>query len=61
VFLLLGVILVVVGWFAGSNASGTAVRTTLAGGLESAGARLADGRVGGASRWVAANARWLRG
>jgi hypothetical protein len=60
VFLWLGVILVVVGWFAGSNASGTAVRTTLAGGLESAGARLADGPVGGAGRWVAANARWLR-
>jgi hypothetical protein len=60
VFLWLGLILVVVGWFAGSNASGTAVRTTLAGGLESAGARLADGPVGGAGRWVAANARWLR-
>jgi len=60
VFLWLGVILVVTGWFAGSNASGTAVRTTLAGGLETAGARLADGPVGGAGRWVAANARWLR-
>ena len=60
VFLWLGVILVVVGWFTGSNTSGTAVRTTLAGGLESAGARLADGPVGGPGRWVAANARWLR-
>jgi hypothetical protein len=60
VFLWLGVILVVVGWFAGSNASGTAVRSTLAGGLESAGARLADGPIGGAGQWVAANARWLR-
>jgi hypothetical protein len=60
VFLWLGVILVVVGWFAGTNASGTAVRTTLAGGLETAGARLADGPVGGAGGWVAANARWLR-
>jgi hypothetical protein len=56
----LGVILVVVGWFAGSNTSGTAVRSTLAGGLETAGARLAGGPVGGAGRWVAANARWLR-
>jgi hypothetical protein len=60
VFLWLGVILVVAGWFTGTNASGTAVRTTLAGGLETAGARLADGPVGGAGRWVAANARWLR-
>jgi hypothetical protein len=60
VFLWLGVILVVVGWFTGSNTSGTAVRSTLAGGLEAAGARLADGPVGGPGRWVAANARWLR-
>ena len=60
VFLWLGVILVVVGWFTGSNTSGTAVRTTLSGGLETAGAGLADGPVGGAGRWVAANARWLR-
>jgi len=56
----LGLILVVVGWFTGSNASGTAVRTTLSGGLESVGAKLADGPLGGAGRWVAANARWLR-
>jgi hypothetical protein len=60
VFLWLGVILVVAGWFAGSNASGTAVRTTLAGGLETAGARLAGGPAAGTGRWVAANARWLR-
>ena len=60
VFLWLGLILVVVGWFVGSNASGTAVRTTLSGGLQTAGARLADGPVGGAGRFVAANARWLR-
>ncbi|HEY9379329.1 MAG TPA: hypothetical protein VIQ02_19795 [Jiangellaceae bacterium] len=60
VFLWLGVILVVAGWFAGSNTSGTTVRTTLASGLESVGARLSDGPVGGAGRWVAANARWLR-
>ena len=60
VFLWLGVILVVAGWFAGSNASGTALRTALAGGLETAGARLGDGPVGGAGRWVAANATGLR-
>ena len=56
----LGLLLVVVGWFTGSNASGTAVRTTLSGGLESVGAQLADSSLGGAGRWVAANARWLR-
>src|SRR4029453_10936185 len=56
----LGLLLVVVGWFTGSNASGTAVRTTLSGGLESVGAQLADRPLGGAGRWVAANARWLR-
>jgi hypothetical protein len=56
----LGLLLVVVGWFTGSNASGTAVRTTLSGGLESVGAQLADGSLGGPGRWVAANARWLR-
>jgi hypothetical protein len=60
VFLWLGVILVVVGWYTGSNTSGTAVRSTISGGLEAAGARLADGPVGGTGRWVAANARWLR-
>ncbi len=56
----LGVILVVAGWFTGSNKSGTAVRATLSGGLETAGAALADGPVGGAGRWVVANAGWLR-
>jgi hypothetical protein len=56
----LGLILVVVGWFTGSNTAGSAVRTTLSGGLESVGAQLADGPLGGAGRWVAANARWLR-
>ncbi|MGH3476226.1 MAG: hypothetical protein ACRDQD_05250 [Nocardioidaceae bacterium] len=60
VFLWLGVVLVVAGWFTGSNATGTAVRTTLSGGLETAGARLADGPVADTGRWVAGNARWLR-
>jgi hypothetical protein len=54
VFLWLGVVLVVAGWFTGSNASGTAVRTTLSGGLETAGAGLADGPVADTGRWVAA-------
>lgn len=56
----LGVILVATGWFAGSNASGTAVRTWVSGGLESAGAAMARGSAGGAGRWTAVNARWLR-
>ena len=60
VLLWLGLILVVTGWFTGSNASGTAVRRTISGGLQTVGGALADGPVGGAGRWVAANARWLR-
>jgi hypothetical protein len=60
VFLWLGLILVVIGWFAGRNRYGTAVRTAISGGLEGIGGSLADTPVGGAGRWVAANARWLR-
>ena len=60
VFLWLGVILVVAGWFTGSNASGTAVRSTLAGGLETVGARLAR-RPGRRRRPVGRGQRpWLR-
>lgn len=53
-------ILVAVGWFAGSNAPGTAIRRAVSGDLEKGGAVLADGPVGGAGRCVAANAMWLR-
>jgi hypothetical protein len=60
VLLWLGLILVVAGWFTGSNRLGTAVRSTVSGGLQTVGAALADGPVGGAGRWVAGNARWLR-
>ena len=60
VFLWLGLILVVIGWFAGSNRYGTAVRAAVTGGLEGIGGALADSPVGGAGRWVAANAGWLR-
>jgi hypothetical protein len=55
-----GVTFVVVGWFAGRNRSGTAARTWLSGGLETVGSSMADGPVGGAGTWVAANAHWLR-
>jgi len=60
VFLWLGLILVVIGWFAGPNRYGTAVRTGVTGGLEGIGGSLAGTPVGGPGRWVAANARWLR-
>jgi hypothetical protein len=60
VLLWLGLILVVVGWFAGRNRSGAATRAAVTGGLETVGSALADGPVAGAGRWVAANARWLR-
>ncbi len=60
VLLWLGLILVVTGWFTGSNRPGTAARSTVSGGLQTVGAAMADGPVGGAGRWVAANARWLR-
>ena len=60
VLLGLGLVLVVAGWFAGSNKYGTAVRTSVTGGLEGTGARMADGPVGGAGQWVAANVGWLR-
>jgi hypothetical protein len=60
VLLWLGLILVLVGWFAGRNRTGTAARTTVAGGLESVGSALADTPAAGTGRWVASNARWLR-
>ncbi len=60
VFLGLGLVLVVAGWFTGSNRYGTAVRTSVSGGLEGTGSRLADSPVVGAGRWVAANVGWLR-
>jgi hypothetical protein len=60
VLLWLGLVLVVVGWFAGRNAFGSAARSTVSGGLEAVGAQLADTSPAGAGRWVAANAGWLR-
>lgn len=60
VVLWLGLVIVLAGWFAGSNRYGTTARTTIGGGLENLGARLGDGPVGGAGRWVAANVAWVR-
>ena len=60
VLLGVGVALVVAGCFAGENRYGTAIRTTVASGLESIGARTHGGRVGAAGGWVAVNRAWLR-
>ena len=56
----LGLILVLVGWFAGRTRLGTAARTTTRSGLESVGGSLGDTPVAGAGRWTLANALWLR-
>ena len=56
----LGLILVLVGLFAGRTRLGTAVRTTTTGSLESVGSSLADTPVAGVGRWTNANATWLR-
>jgi len=60
VFLWLGVILAAAGWFSGSNQSGTAVRTTVSGGLETIGSHLDHERIRDVGKWVALNAAWLR-
>jgi len=60
VFFRLGLAIMVIGWFAGPNKSGSAVRAAVRDGLEGIGAALANGPVGTAGRWVAGNARWLR-
>jgi len=60
VVLWLGLVIVVAGWFAGRNRYGTALRTSVAGGLEGVGARLPDNQVGGVATWVATNLTWLR-
>jgi hypothetical protein len=60
VLLCVGVVLVVVGWFARPTGTGAAARTALSGGLTTVGSRLSNEPVAGAGRWVAANTRWLR-
>ena len=62
VVLWLGLVLMLAGWFAGSNRYGSAVRTSVSGGLEGVGSSLSDAASGvaGAGRWVTANAGWLR-
>jgi hypothetical protein len=60
VLLWLGVILVLVGWFARSTGTGAAARGAVSGGLTTLGSALSGGPVAGAGQWVTANARWLR-
>jgi len=63
VVLWLGLILVVAGLYAGANRYGTAIRTTLSGGLENIGTKITDTGldvIARTGRWVAANAGWLR-
>lgn len=60
VILWLGLVLVVVGWFAGRTRSGVAVRTTTTRTLESVGGSLGDTPASGAGNWTLANATWLR-
>jgi hypothetical protein len=60
VLLWVGVILVLVGWFARSTGTGAAARGAVSGGLATLGSALSGGPVAGAGQWVAANARWLR-
>ena len=56
----LGMVIVVVGWYVGSNRYGTAVRGGVTGALEGIGAALPGEQVAVAGRWVDANVRWLR-
>ncbi len=60
VVLLLGLTLVVAGWFCGTTRSGITVRTAIGGGLEHAGGAVLGERLGMGWRWVTDNVAWLR-
>ncbi len=60
VLLVLGLLLVAMGWFTAGSGTGAAARATVAGGLETVGTPLADGPVANTSTWVQGNSRWLR-
>ncbi|MFO6453669.1 MULTISPECIES: hypothetical protein [unclassified Aeromicrobium] len=60
VVLMLGLALVVAGWFTGANRSGTAVRAAVGGALERFGAGVVHGQLGLGWRWVTDNVAWLR-
>ncbi|GGU34294.1 hypothetical protein GCM10007979_36780 [Nocardioides albus] len=58
--LLLGLIIVVAGLFAGANRYGSAARGAIAGTLVNAGSSIPLSQANAAGRWVDANACWLR-
>lgn len=58
--LLLGLIIVVAGLFAGANRYGSAVRSAVSGTLVSTGSSIPVSQANAAGRWVEANAVWLR-
>jgi hypothetical protein len=60
VVLWLGLIMVVAGLFAGANRYGTAVRSSLSGGLENIGSSIGGNALTAAGRWVDTNVAWLR-
>lgn len=60
VVLWLGLVVVVAGLFAGANSYGTAVRTTVSGGLENIGSSIGGNALNAAGRWVETNVAWLR-
>jgi len=60
VVLWLGLIVVVAGLFAGPNRYGTAVRSSLSGGLESIGSSIGGNALTAAGLWVETNVAWLR-
>lgn len=63
VLLVVGLVLLAIGWLTGSNRVATSVRRGVAGGLENVGQAIAGpagGTAGTVGAWCAANARWLR-
>lgn len=57
---LLGLLVILCGWYAGRTASAMALRGNVSQGLESLGASFTFPQATAAGRWVAANVRWLR-
>ncbi|MEI7057372.1 hypothetical protein WBG06_16220 [Nocardioides sp. CCNWLW239] len=58
--LLLGLIIVVAGLFAGANRYGSAVRNAVSSTLVNAGTNIPTSQVSAVGRWIEANAGWLR-
>jgi hypothetical protein len=60
VLLALGIVLAVLGWFAGRSRYSDAVRSSVSGALERVGGAVREPHVDATGRWVAGNAGWLR-